>query len=302
MEHGAARGGSASVRFGEYAMYGDERPPLEVLYGLVAAYNRKTEVDDIHTLIVADVFVDRAMADPERAGPDIADARRLLGGIIRVAERLERQDRYTPFRDKAPAYAAALVRRAGLGAWRMAAEGKPPAQSYHTWLTALSDAVSLIPYNPGVVPIVIEAVPVLLGTRGLVRGSRGWLARCALYREDRSPDASTRPNWDVGICTDDSVQGFDRPAIKIDTKRRKIYDKEARMVSRQTEASRNVVKLLASQFGFSSPAQLIWSCVREQGGALPPQLEHIPVLKPRTIDKITERVWTEVTAGPAAQA
>lgn len=250
---------------------------------------------DTEQMVLADVYIDLAMRVPEQSRAYLSKSETTLAGFIGRSEARERRGEVHSFIRRLPQVALAHIRLSQLPAWQLAAANEPPVHDYDTLLTGMSEAVSLASIKnaaPQVAGYAREAIPLLLGVRGLIRGTGGWLGRTALHREDRNMHVSSdRQRWDVGICLAGTALSFDRPEVVIDMKAKRPSD-VSRRASKYTRAG--VMQMRASAYGFADPAKVVWSCVMEQDGTVPEQIEAMPFLESGQLDEMTRRIWDDV--------
>jgi hypothetical protein len=235
-------------------------------------------------LALADVCVDSATAEPEDAHGHVLHADMLLNEtIIDIKEGAQRYP--SLLYEDTPHLIAAYLRRAELANWLRAAQGETPAEEYETLLAAGSDIVGLTHYHPKGLTKAVEFMPVLLGARGLARGSGGWVGRLALAREDhRGRTAEGRnPNWDVALCHAATAPSFVTPNVRINTKM-------SSKICTGLYAAAGVRLLAARDYDIGSPQQIIWSCINEVGNPMPAIATNTKPFSSDRLDEITGRI------------
>jgi hypothetical protein len=243
----------------EYRSFGDRIPPVDRL---------KLYKDALHTsskppqgVLLADVCIDLAIAEPKNAVTHLTDAADALDYTLRAAKNVLQTLSVAPTR-VAPVAALAIMRRAELPQWEAAAgvSDFPVPNPYNEMLLASREACSIPADTPQCRAIVAESLPVLLGQRAAERGlDIAWSGRMALTREDKRVDSEAgNPNWDCGITFSTDVADFVSPSLKLQIKRGSLRSSSA-------YAQRGVLALSAEQYGFRDTHAVIQSCLVEAG-------------------------------------
>jgi len=270
-----------------YQSYGNLRPPLSVLNRVRASITNRGTPTSTARLVLADAHIDTAMAKAEGAQHQIGQARDELGEVIEDIEYLESAGHDKTFAGQSANLVTAYLRRAELSNWLKAASGSQITPDYDDLLTAAGDVVALDKYNGDARARIIEFVPVLLGARGLARGTTGWLGRLTLDREDHRciMAEGNHTNWDVGVCQSSSPASYDQPEVRIDMK----TSRNNVTAARRHRARTNIGVISASSCGFRDPVPVIWSCIQEADGFLPVEVD-VPILTSDQLDAMTAKI------------
>lgn len=188
---------------------------------------------------------------------------------------------------------AAVLHAVDIPDWLSAARSEPPQSDYAKKLDAADDALFYAQDDAQSIEKVFEFMPILLGARGLERGTQGWDGRLALNRENRRPldESYLNPNWDAGICLPNTDQTLVNPR-RVQIKRRYRSGHPRHSLRSYTEAG--VAVVYADRAGFIDPAQIVDSCRNEIQPleTIPPGTE---LLSTEQLDHITERIHEQMT-------
>jgi hypothetical protein len=273
----------------QYREHGNTRPPLDELGSIAAKLEEQHDPTYTARLALADVYIDLSMRDPANADGHNQKAATALNNLVDDIEYLETAGYERSFVNAALVLACAYLRRAELPRWLAAAQGQPPPLEYDALLTAAYDTVPLIPFDSNPRGRAMECVPLLLGARGLARGTLGWDGRLALFREDKRALAGAHrtTNWDVSISADNSAAAFDAASVKL-----QVAGRGDRGHGRHKAGG--IVTINAGEHGFLDVESVITSCVYEQDGALPEGAPPIDLMDAAQLDDITSSIWNWV--------
>lgn len=272
-----------------YNNYGDKRPSR---YFLEKTHKRISKSGERGLLLTAaHMSIDLAFADPSNAAHHLRQSQEHLDDIVETAEAYAQYTGSAVCRSQIAA--TAVMHATDIPNWIRATRSEPPIQDYTGRLKAADDALCFAQDDPQAEERVLEFIPILLGERGIVRGTRGWTGRLALNRENcRTPEhRSINPNWDTGICFPETEHTFINP-FRVQIKR-KPHGGVGRSAQSYTRAG--VAVVYANQAGFNNAFQVVDSCWNEIEPVLNHQDLDVPLLTSEELNDITERIYRQAT-------
>ena len=286
-QHRTARQrGEGRTSIERYRDSGNRRPTLNALNNVRAHIEGQRDSSFDSRLVLADVFVDLAVAEPDNSTEYIDLATDTLDVVIKDLEGLA-DNHPVSFARQSPDLVTAYLRRAELTNWLSAATGRQTTPNYGSLLNAAEDVAGLVSLNPDARSRVIEFLPVLLGARSLTNGA-GWIGRLSLDREDHRPilDPNSNPNWDVGICATADPYSYIQPEIRIDMKSSK--PNKSRL--KRTHAAAGIGVISAKACGLDDPEGVIWSCIKEADGSVPVDVSNLAIFSAGQLNDITATI------------
>lgn len=237
-------------------------------------------------MLSGEVCIDLAFARREQGAAWLDHAAQLFDRVIDKPSPLARQQRIRH------ALVKAHLRRAELPNWFRISEGLQPINPYGLLLNANRDALPFAKPTDDTWSTLQEEMPLLLGARRNL-----WVGRTSLLRENASFGVRKlnrrNPNWDAGICLEDTPASFDQPTIKLQVKARPTKS-ESKHLRPSSYRRAGVVPIAASTVGFDNPAQIVASCLHELDLAVPFALGETPLLSGGELDAITDRLVAEI--------
>jgi hypothetical protein len=276
-----------------YARHGNFTPSTERLERI---YSQLSETNVVTTmLVVADVCLDLAAQAPTTLKDTwINRAKSHLNDVQSAGVILKDNGQMDTYKKTLPHMALAKLKQSELTNWSHGVHDQNTEEKYQDYLSAITYLVPWMIHNPSINSKVLEFMPILIGARASYRGERnGWFGRLALFREDNRVGNMSRhrTNWDTGISTQPTPEGFLKPPIKL-----QIKSKNGSGRTQQYERS-GVQMMTAPEVGVKDILKVLAGCIIEAGMVVSEEMIDSIYSHPadtKQIDEITERMAAKI--------
>jgi hypothetical protein len=242
-----------------YREFGDNRPPAEVLEGMIDVLSNTAQTEEL--VVLADMHLDYAIRNPDNKDDNFSMAWENLNLVIGITDDLVENDNRDELAYIADAAVTARLRMAELETWYRAVNKEPTAIDYPAYLQAAVDSLTYMNMSQQAHSSMLEFMPVLLGARGLyLQSHMSWAGRLSLTREDERwlRGSVENPNWDCSATQDPDPKNFISPR-----RENRLQIKHAPIESDIRYNLAGITVISSVKAAFQNPQKLVTECADE---------------------------------------